>query len=68
MPEKTVAILRKAFDDTMADAEFQADAAKRKLDIDPTTGKELQEVVENIFKTSPAVVERVKPFLQEGGG
>jgi len=25
-------------------------------------------VVEDIFKTPPAVVERVKPFLQEGGG
>jgi tripartite-type tricarboxylate transporter receptor subunit TctC len=68
VPEKTVAILRKAFDDTMNDAEFKADAAKRKLDLDPTTGKELQQVVEDIFKTPPAVVERVKPFLQEGGG
>ena len=64
VPEKTVAILRKAFDDTMNDAEFKADAAKRKLDLDPTSGKELQEVVENIFKTPAAVVERVKPFLE----
>jgi tripartite-type tricarboxylate transporter receptor subunit TctC len=68
VPEKTVAILRKAFDDTMNDAEFKADAAKRKLDLDPTSGKELQQVVEDIFKTPPAVVERVKPFLQESGG
>jgi tripartite-type tricarboxylate transporter receptor subunit TctC len=68
VPEKTVAILRKAFDDTMNDAEFKADAAKRKLDLDPTSGKDLQQVVEDIFKTPPAVVERVKPFLQETGG
>jgi tripartite-type tricarboxylate transporter receptor subunit TctC len=67
VPEKTVAILRKAFDDTMADPEFKADAAKRKLDLDPTSGKELQQVVEDIFKTPAAVVERVKPFLAEGG-
>jgi tripartite-type tricarboxylate transporter receptor subunit TctC len=65
VPVKTVEILRKAFDDTMADPEFVADAAKRKLDIDPTSGKELQQVVEDIFKTPPAVVERVKPFLAE---
>jgi tripartite-type tricarboxylate transporter receptor subunit TctC len=67
VPEKTVAILRKAFDDTMNDAEFKADAGKRKLDLDPTSGKELQQVVEDIFKTPQAVVERVKPFLGEGG-
>ena len=66
VPEQTVAMLRKAFDETMADPEFRADADKRNLDIEPTTGKELQQVVEDIFKTSPAVVERVKPFLAEG--
>jgi tripartite-type tricarboxylate transporter receptor subunit TctC len=65
VPPKTVAILRKAFDDTMADPEFQADAAKRKLDLEPTSGKELQQVVEDIFKTPPAIVERVRPFLAE---
>lgn len=68
VPANVVAILRKAFDETMADAEFKADAEKRKLDLDPTTGVELQEVVNNIFKTPPAVVERVKPFLAEAGG
>jgi tripartite-type tricarboxylate transporter receptor subunit TctC len=67
VPPKTVAILRKAFDDTMADKEFQADAAKRKLDLEPTPGAEIQQVVEDIFKTPPAVVERIKPFLPEGG-
>ena len=66
VPAQTVAILRKAFDETMADAEFRADAAKRKLDLDPTRGVEIQAVVEDIFKTPQAVVERIKPFLAEG--
>jgi tripartite-type tricarboxylate transporter receptor subunit TctC len=66
VPAKTVAILRKAFDDTMADADFRADAQKRKLDIDPTSGTELQEVVNEIFKTPTAVVDRVRPFLEGG--
>ena len=65
VPPQVVAILRKGFDDTMADPEFRADAEKRKLDLEPTSGKELQQVVEDIFKTPPAVVERVKPFLAE---
>jgi|RhiMethySRZTD1v2_1073278.scaffolds.fasta_scaffold215794_2 tripartite-type tricarboxylate transporter receptor subunit TctC len=68
VPPNVVAMLRKGFDDTMNDPEFKADAEKRKLDLDPTSGKDLQQVVEDIFKTPPAVVERVKPFLQEGGG
>jgi tripartite-type tricarboxylate transporter receptor subunit TctC len=68
VPANVVEMLRKGFDDTMADKDFQADAAKRKLDLEPTSGKEIQEVVEEIFRTPPAVVERVKPFLSEGGG
>jgi tripartite-type tricarboxylate transporter receptor subunit TctC len=67
VPAKTVAILRKAFDDTMADPEFRADAAKRKLDIEPTSGAEIQAVVDDIYKTPPSVVNRIKPFLSEGG-
>ncbi|HET7679223.1 MAG TPA: tripartite tricarboxylate transporter substrate-binding protein [Xanthobacteraceae bacterium] len=66
VPAQTVAILRKAFDDTMADAEFRADAAKRKLDLDPTRGVEIQAVVEDIFKTPASVVDRIKPFLEGG--
>jgi tripartite-type tricarboxylate transporter receptor subunit TctC len=67
VPANVVEMLRKGFDDTMADKDFQADAAKRKLDLEPTSGKDIQEVVEEIFKTPPAVVERVRPFLSEGG-
>ena len=66
VPARTVAILRKAFDETMADPDFRADARKRKLDLDPTSGTELQEVVEEIFKTPASVVERVRPFLEGG--
>ena len=66
VPARTVAILRKAFDDTMADPDFRADAQKRKLDLDPTPGTELQEVVEEIFKTPASVVERIRPFLESG--
>ncbi len=66
VPAQTVAILRKAFGDTMADPEFRADAAKRKLDLDPTSGVEIQAVVEDIFKTPASVVERIKPFLEGG--
>lgn len=67
VPEQIVAILRKAFDDTMADPEFRADAARRKLDLDPTSGADIQAVVNDIYKTPPAVVERIKPFMGDAG-
>jgi Uncharacterized protein conserved in bacteria len=67
VPPQVIAILRKAFDDTMADPDFKADAAKRKLDLDPTSGADIQAVVEDIYKTPLAVIERIKPFLGEGG-
>jgi tripartite-type tricarboxylate transporter receptor subunit TctC len=63
-PEAAVAILRKAFDETMADAEFLADAEKRKLDIDPTPGAEIHAIIDETYKTPPDVIARVKPFLE----
>jgi tripartite-type tricarboxylate transporter receptor subunit TctC len=65
VPADIIAILRKAFDDTMADPDFRADAAKRKLDLEPTSGAEIQEIVKEIYKTPPAVVERIRPILEK---
>jgi tripartite-type tricarboxylate transporter receptor subunit TctC len=63
----TVETLRRAFDATMKDPEFLADAEKRKLDIDPITGERAQEIIADLFKTPPAVVERVKAILGDKG-
>ena len=63
VPETAVAVLRKAFDETMKSAEFRADAARRGLDLDPTTGAEIQTIVENIYKTQPNIVSRVRTIL-----
>jgi tripartite-type tricarboxylate transporter receptor subunit TctC len=63
-PEAAVAILRKAFDETMADADFLADAERRKLDIDPTPGAEIHAIIDETYKTPPDVIARVKPFLE----
>jgi tripartite-type tricarboxylate transporter receptor subunit TctC len=41
-PKERVRLLRKAFDDTMKDAEFLAEAEKGKIDIKPVTGEELE--------------------------
>jgi tripartite-type tricarboxylate transporter receptor subunit TctC len=64
VPDATVGILRTAFDRTMSSVEFRSDAARRGLDLDPTTGAEIQGVVEDIHRTPAAVIDRVRKLLE----
>jgi tripartite-type tricarboxylate transporter receptor subunit TctC len=64
VPDPVVEILRNAFEDTMADPAFQDDAQKRQLDLDFTSGREIQSLIDKIYGTPPAVVERVKQLVQ----
>jgi tripartite-type tricarboxylate transporter receptor subunit TctC len=64
-PDNIVAALRKAFVDTLADAEFQADAKKVDLEINPSpTGDQLQKTLDELFSTPPDVVSKFKTFMQ----
>jgi tripartite-type tricarboxylate transporter receptor subunit TctC len=58
-----VKALRTAFAATLADKTFIADARKRKLRPAPVSGEDLQELVENIYKTPREVVMRVSAAL-----
>ena len=57
------ALLRRAFDKTMTDAGFLAEAQQLQLDVEPTSGEEAQKVVQNMYATPKAVVERAKKLL-----
>jgi tripartite-type tricarboxylate transporter receptor subunit TctC len=63
-PNERLDVLRKAFSDTMKDAEFIADAKKSRLGIDAMTGEELGQTVARLFKTPPAVVAKLKEVLK----
>lgn len=63
-PKDRVAVLRRAFVNTMKDAEFLADTKKSRLGIDPMTGEELERTIARLFKTSPAVVGKLKEVLK----
>jgi tripartite-type tricarboxylate transporter receptor subunit TctC len=63
-PKDRVEIVRKAFADTMKDAEFIADTTKSKLGIDPMTGDELNKTVQRLFKLNPNVVAKLKDVLK----
>jgi hypothetical protein len=55
-PAAQLAILRKAFDATMADPKFLADAAKLRVDVAPLSGARVQEVVRKLFEAPPQIV------------
>lgn len=60
VPADRVAALRKAFEMTMKDPDYLAEADKLKLELDPVTWQELQSAVEEISKTPPQIVELIK--------
>lgn len=51
MPKARLAALRKAFMDTMNDPEFLKDAKKRRLEIDPISGEEVEKLVKELYAT-----------------
>lgn len=62
-PKDRVQILRQAFQATMKDREFLAEAEKSKLDISPLDGEEVERIVSNIQKLSPSVLARIKEVI-----
>jgi tripartite-type tricarboxylate transporter receptor subunit TctC len=62
-PPERVKLLREAFAKTLNDSEVQAEAKKARMDIEPTSGEELESLVKEIFDSPPDVLERVKKLL-----
>jgi hypothetical protein len=60
VPADRVAALRAAFDATMKDPAFLADAKKTRIEIDPVSGAEVQQMVLNLYDAPPEVVERAR--------
>ena len=63
VPEARIAALRKAFDDTVADPRFIAEAEQRKMDLSPIGGAELQQIAAGIVGASPQTIARVKQAI-----
>ncbi|MDH7797175.1 MULTISPECIES: tripartite tricarboxylate transporter substrate-binding protein [unclassified Beijerinckia] len=62
-PEAQVKTLRDAFNRTLADPEFLAEAAKAKIDINPSSGEKVQKVVETLYATPADVVARARELM-----
>ena len=57
-PAHLVAIMRRAFDDTMKDPLFLASAEKSLMEVDPMTGEEMQRMITNAFATPKVLLQR----------
>ena len=62
-PEQ-LAILRKAFDDTMKDPNYLADAEKLRIDISPLPGTQVQQIVQKLHATPKDIVEKARAAIR----
>jgi len=65
IPPDRVKILREAFAKTMTDPEFLADIKKRKYDLDPTPGEELEALAKEVVAQPPEVIARMRNLLEK---
>ena len=63
IPAERVAIMRKAYDDTMQDPELLAEIAKTNSEFNPLSGDKLQKLVAETTRVSPAIVARIRKIL-----
>jgi tripartite-type tricarboxylate transporter receptor subunit TctC len=63
VPADRVKIIREAFDKAISDPALLAEAEKRRLDIDPAKGEELDALAKEVMTASPDVIEKVKKLI-----
>lgn len=63
IPSDRVKILREAFMKTVRDPELLEDAKKKRLELDPVSGEDLEALGKEIIAQPPEVVERMKKLL-----
>lgn len=64
VPAGRLAIMRKAFNDTMKDPGFLAQAEKERLPVHPLTGQEATRIAAEIKTVSPSIVTKAKKVFE----
>ncbi len=62
-PPEQLNILRSAFDATMTDAQFLADAEKMRIDVAPLSGVKVQEVVTRLYAAPKDIIELARQAI-----
>jgi tripartite-type tricarboxylate transporter receptor subunit TctC len=63
MPADVVAAMRAAFNATMADPEFLADAKKVNISVDPASGEQVQKIIAELTGTPPAIAAKARAAI-----
>jgi len=63
-PAEQIATLRTAFDATMSDPQFLADAETVRIAITPLSGAKVQEIVQKLYTTPKPIVERARQVIK----
>jgi tripartite-type tricarboxylate transporter receptor subunit TctC len=63
VPKERVQALRDAFQKTMRDPAFLAEASRANADIDPVAGEELEALTTRLYQTSPDTVARMQKIM-----
>jgi hypothetical protein len=64
VPAEPIRILRAAFAATMQDRDFLADAERTRIDVVPSSGERVQQLVAQLYATPKATVERAKDLIK----
>ena len=65
IPADRKAALIKAFDNAMRDPELLTEATKQRMDIDPMTGRQIDDLLAQIYATPPDVVAKAAQAIAE---
>jgi tripartite-type tricarboxylate transporter receptor subunit TctC len=63
VPEDRKQALRKAFDETLKDAAFLAEADKLKLEVNPVSGAEVDKLIAELYRTPSDIVEEARKAI-----
>ena len=67
VPADRLAALRRAFDATLADGEFCADADKAQLEIEPLTAAEIETLLAAAYSAPKAIVQKAAALVEPSG-
>ncbi len=65
VPAERLGIMRKAFDETMRDPDFQADLTRQNLPFSPRNGADALKVVDGIVNAPPDIIEAARKAMNE---
>jgi len=66
IPEDRKQALRAAYDATLADPDYIAEATMRSLEVNPVKGAEIDKMLAELYATPPEVIAEVKAIIAEG--